>query len=79
MEGKLFIAEAVHLLEDQKPQDLVAGKTGTADRNIRAVRCQIVVDQVAGQWQLVQNRADFAEFSGMFVIDKGVDNWPLVV
>ena len=45
MEGQLFVAEAVHLLEDQKPQNLVAGKTGATDRDIRIIGDQVVVDQ----------------------------------
>jgi len=74
MEGQLLVAEAVHLLQDHKAQDLVAGQAGTTRRDIRIVHYQIVVDQCAGLRHLVQKVADAAEFSCVFMVDKGIDN-----
>lgn len=40
---------------------------------------QIIVDQRGGPWCVVQNVADSAEFSTVFVGDKWVDNQQLVM
>ncbi len=79
MESQFFIAEAIQLFDDEKPQSLITGKTRSAGGCIGPVCNQNVVDQGAGFGNLVQNITDFSEFSGVFVGGKWIDNRQLLL
>jgi len=79
VEGQLLVAEAVHLLENQGPQDLVAGQAGTPGADIRLVSGQIVVDQGCRRGHAIQKVGDSAEFSTVFMGDKRIDKRALLL
>jgi hypothetical protein len=78
MEGQLLVAEAVHLLDEERPQGLLRGHTGAAGLPVDTRRDDVVPDPTKDLGVPVENLADLVEFGRVAVLDRSGGQRPVL-